>query len=140
MTDSQPSGAVLAYEIATAIQHLARQQMELEQRLGGRMDKMALWARELDRRMGTLELQVAPQAPVTEQQAAEVALAVKAVGHALVERGTKSGYSQVYAEMYRRYGISSYKSLPQSEFAHVLSWLHAWHGELTVSDSPKKST
>ncbi len=93
---------------------------------------MALWARELDRRMNTLELQVAPQAAVSEQQAAEVALAVKSVGYALAERGTRSGYSQVYAEMYRRYGISSYKSLPQSKFEHVISWLHAWHEELTV--------
>ena len=140
ITAPQPSGAVLAYEIATAIQHLAQQQMELEQRLGGRMDKMALWARELDRRMNTLELQVAPQAAVTEQQAAEVALAVKAVGYALAERGTRSGYSQVYAEMYRRYGISSYKSLPQSKFDQVISWLRAWHEELTVGNHTDDST
>ena len=135
----EPSGAVLAYEIATAIQHLARQQMELEQRLGGRLDKLALWAREfsqnVDRRFGALELQVGPQATVTEQQAAELALAVKAVGHALAEQGTKPGYSQVYGEMYRRYGISSYKNLPQGKLAEVLNWLHAWHGELIGGDN-----
>lgn len=143
ITSAEPSGAALAYEIATAIQHLARQQMELEQRLGGRIDKMALWAREfsqsVDRRLSSLELQVAPQATVTEQQAAEVALAVKAVGQALAEQGSKSGYGQVYAELYRRYSISSYKNLPQRKFAQVIDWLHTWHREL-VGSSTGEST
>ncbi len=129
------SGAALAYEIATAIQHLARQQMELEQRLGGRIDQMALWAKQftqqIDQRFEALELHVLPQAAISEQQAAELALAVKAVGHALAERGTKPGYSQVYGELYRRYGIASYKSLPQDKFAEVIQWLHSWHEELT---------
>ena len=136
------SGAALAYEIATAIQHLARQQMELEQRLGGRIDQMARWARDfgqtvdrrldlVDHRLGTLELQVSPQAAVSEQQAAEIALAVKNVGHALADKGTRAGYGQVYGEMYRRYGISSYKNLPQDKFAEVLQWLHSWHADLT---------
>ena len=136
------SGAALAYEIATAIQHLARQQMEIEQRLGGRIDQMARWARDfgqtvdrrlvtVDQRLGALELQVIPQATISEQQAAEVALAVKNVGHALAETGTRAGYGQVYGEMYRRYGISSYKNLPQDKFSEVLAWLHSWHAELT---------
>ncbi len=135
------SGAALAYEIATAVQHLARQQMEMEQRLSGRIDQMAQWAKgfsqhidqqisELDERFTTLELQVNPQATISEQQAAEVALAVKNVGHALAGQGAKSGYGQVYGEMYRRYGISSYKSLPQRHFVEVLRWLRGWHAEI----------
>lgn len=128
------SGAALAYEIATAIQHLARQQMEIEQRLGGRLDQMARWARDfgqlVDQRLTTLELQVSPAATITEQQAAEIALAVKNVGQLLVSQGTKVGYGQVYGEMYRRYGIASYKNLPQGKYAEVLAWLHAWYAEL----------
>jgi hypothetical protein len=128
------SGAALAYEIATAIQHLAKQQMELEQRLGGRIDNMALWAKEfsvsVDGRLRALELQVNPEATISEQQAAELALAVKAVGHALAERGTRPGYSQVYGELYRRYGIASYKNLPQGKFVEVMAWLQRWHAEL----------
>lgn len=129
------SGAVLAYEIATAIQHLARQQMEIEQRLGGRIEQMARWARDfshlVDQRLTTLELQVSPQTAITEQQAAEIALAVKHVGHALASQGTKSGYSQVYGEMYRRYGIASYKNLPQAKYPEVLAWLRQWHTDIT---------
>lgn len=136
------SGAQLAYELATAVQNLAREQMDMEQRLGGRIDRMAHWAKgvvtrldDLDVRLGDLELHVGPAVAISEQQAAEVALAVKNVGRALSERGTKPGYSQVYGEMYRRYGISSYKNLPQDKYEEVLAWLRNWHEEV-LRDTP----
>ena len=70
------------------------------------------------------------QNTMTVAAAAEVALAVKNVGHALAARGIKPGYSQVYGEMYRRYGISSYKNLSCSKFEEVLTWLRSWYDEL----------
>jgi hypothetical protein len=131
------SGAHLAYELATAVQNLAREQMDLEQRLDGRIDRMAHWAKgvvaridDLEGRVSGLELHVGPTALISEQQAAEIALAVKNVGRTLSEQGVKSGYSQVYSELYRRYGISSYKNLPQASYADVLAWLKLWHTEL----------
>ncbi len=141
LAPSGASGAALAYEIATAVQHLARQQMEMEQRLSGRIDQMAHWAKGfsqqvdqqitvLDERFTALELQVNPQATISEHQAAEIALAVKNVGHVLAAQGAKSGYGQVYGELYRRYGISTYKNLPQRHFADVLRWLRDWHAEV----------
>jgi len=51
---TERSGAEIAYEMATAIQHLARQQMEMEQRLGSRMDSMARWATQVERRISSL--------------------------------------------------------------------------------------
>lgn len=57
--------------------------------------------------------------------------AVKHVGHARASQGTKSGYSQVYGEMYRRYGIASYKNLPQAKYPEVLAWLRQWHLDIT---------
>ena len=118
--------------------------MEMEQRLSGRIDQMAQWARgfsqhidqrlqSLDERFTALELQVSPQESISEQQAAEIALAVKNVGYALAKGGARSGYGQVYSEMYRRYGISSYKNLPQHAFADVLTWLHTWHADITAA-------
>ncbi len=142
---AEPSGAALAFEIATAVQHLARQQMELEQRLqsfderyGGRIDAMARFMRDFvgstERRLSTLELYLNPQEQITEAQANELALAVKAVGHALSSPDrSRTGYGQVYAEMYRRYRITSYKNLPQDKFEDVMAWLHQWHQELTSS-------
>ncbi len=142
MMPADPSGAALAYEIATAVQHLARQQMELEQRLqgfderyGGRIDAMARFMRDFvgstDRRLSTLELYLNPQEQITEVQANELALAVKAVAAVLSgpDRRT-NGYPPVYAELYRRYRISSYKNLPQGKFEDAMTWLHQWHQEL----------
>ena len=71
-----------------------------------------------------------PQTTITEQQAAEIALAIKNVGHALAFRGIKPGYSQGHGETYRRYGISSYKNLARSKFEEVLTWLRSWYDEL----------
>lgn len=135
LAPSQRSGAELAYEIATAVQHLARQQMELEQRV----QKAGQWAKtvdtrlvEVDARLSALELQVSPVQPISEAQATELALAVKAVAHALEQSGVANGYQRVYGELYRRMGITSYKSLPSGKFATALDWLKQWHTELTT--------
>jgi hypothetical protein len=135
------SGAELALDIATAIQHLAQQQLEIERSLEGvhgRMDGMARFLRDFaqstDARLSSLELQLNPQAAISEEQAAELALAVKAVGQALANSGSKqNGYQVVYGELYRRYRVSSYKNLPRAKYAEVLEWLHQWHGELNGS-------
>ncbi len=125
------SSAEIAYEMATAIQHLAKQQMEMEQRLGGRMDAMARWATQVERRMSNLELQINPEETITEAQANEIALAVKTVAAALEASGTKNGYQRVYAELYRRERIGAYRKLAQGRYQAVLDWLHQWHQELT---------
>lgn len=105
--------------------------MELEQRLNSRLDAAGRWAKTIDERLTILELTVGPDQTISEQQATELALAVKNVGRALSERGTKLGYSQVYSELYRRYEISSYKSLPQKRYDSVLAWLKSWYEELS---------
>lgn len=129
---AERSGAEIAYEMATAIQHLARQQMEMEQRLGGRMDSMARWATQVERRISSLELQINPEETITEAQANEIALAVKTVAAALEASGAiKNGYQRVYAEVYRRERIGAYRNLPQGRYQAVLDWLHQWHEEVT---------
>jgi hypothetical protein len=39
------SGARLAYKLATAVQNLALDQMDMEQRMGGRSDRMTRWVK-----------------------------------------------------------------------------------------------
>ena len=138
------TGAALAYEIGTAIQTLARQQLDLEARVGdvvGRQDALAAvlrpfieaTGRELAAhatRLTALELQSSAGATMSEAQAAEIALAVKNVGQALAARGDRTGYARVYSEMYRRFRVSSYKSLPTARFQEVLDWLSGWYDEL----------
>ena len=121
------SGAALALEIATAVQHLARQQLDMEQRQTALEQRQ----RQADYRLTALELQLSAGATISEDQAAEIALAVKNVGQALAARGDRNGYARVYSEMYRRYRISSYKNLPAARCQDVLAWLAGWYGELT---------
>ena len=128
---AQQSGAALAYELATAVANLAREQMEAEQRLGGRIDTMARWAKRTDQRITALELRIAEDdEQISEAQAAELALAVKAVANALVQHGASNGYQRVYGELYRRFSISSYKNLPRRRFQEALEWLRGWYQEV----------
>jgi hypothetical protein len=120
------SGAELAYEIATAVQHLARQQMELERRV----DQAGLWARQITGRISALELTVGPRSPIDDEQASALAAAVRAVGHALETRGA-GDYRGVYGQLYARFGITSYKNLPRERYEKALAWLHEWYAEVT---------
>jgi len=135
------SGAALALEIATAVQHLARQQLDMEQRLAdvaGTQTVMADYVRgfiiETNQRLGALERVTATDATITEGQAAEISLAVKAIGQALQTAGNREGYPQVYAALYRRYRISAYKSLPAARYEEAMEWLHRWY--LDVAPPP----
>jgi len=137
------SGAALALEMATAVQHLARNQLDMESRLAhvaGRQEVMADYLRgfisETNQRLTTLERVATPHARVSETQAAEIALAVKNVGQHLAAHGDRGGYAKVYSELYRRYGISSYKSLPGAYYEEVMMWLHGWYRELAPRETP----
>ena len=127
---SGASGAALALEIAEAVAALARQQLALE----GRFDTMADYLRgyivRSEQRFEALELRLSEGATISEAEAAELALSVKAVAHALEQRGAANGYQRVYSELYRRYRISSYKNLPRARYEEALVWLAGWAKEV----------
>ena len=127
---------------------LARQQLDMEQRYTTMADYMRGFVKQVrttlsshDERLASLELRLDPQATLTEDQAAEVALAVKNVGQKLSEsglgsgkgggQGNRNGYALVYSELYRRYGVSSYHNLSQHQHTQALAWLHQWYEELS---------
>jgi hypothetical protein len=138
------SGAEIAYEIATAVQHLARQQMELERRI----DTAGRWARtaegrinehdgrlvEHDTRIEALELSIGPRSPIDDEQAAELAAAVRAVGRLLEQRGT-GDYRGVYGQLYATFAITSYKNLRRERFEAARAWLQQWYAELSSDGS-----
>ena len=140
------SGAALALEIATAVQHLARNQLEIEQRLAdvaGKHEVMADYVRgfiiETNRRLTDIEQATGQGATITDGQAAEISLAVKAIGQRLQAAGNREGYAQVYSALYRRYRISAYKSLPAARYEEATTWLHRWYLEVAppeVSGEP----
>lgn len=120
------TGAQLAYELATAVQSLAREQMELE----ARVSRAAQWARGIESRVTALELRLQPGQQINEAQAAELAQQVKAVAHALEHKGGTNGYQRVYGELYRRYSIGTYRALAQDKFNDALEWLRGWYDEI----------
>lgn len=128
----QPTtGAALAYELATAVQNIARDQMQLEER----MNSAAQWARGIDARVSALEVRLTPGQPISEAQAAELAMHVKTIANALEQSGKSNGYQRVYGELYRRYNISGYKNLPQDHFAEAIQWLREWYEEINRQGS-----
>ena len=136
------SGAAMALEIAEAVAALARQQLDLEQRHTTMADYMRGFVQQVrstlsthDRRLTSLELRLDPGVAITEEQAAEVALAVRNVGQRLSTQSNRNGYAMVYSELYRRYGVSSYRNLSQSQHKQALAWLHQWYKELAGEDA-----
>jgi len=117
------SPAVQAYKMATAIMHMARQQVLLEAQLESHMTQLV----DHENRLEQIEEQLGDTGrQITPEQAMQISQAVKAVAHELGKRTKRNEYGGVYGELYRRYNINSYKILPKSKFEDALSWLNEW--------------
>ena len=117
------SPAAQAYEMAMAIAGIARQQMRLE----AQMAEIAATMTGHAERLSALELTLAPKHAITEAQATELAQAIKVVARALGERTGHNEYGGVYGQLYREFGITSYKGLPVDQFERAMEWLRDWY-------------
>jgi hypothetical protein len=52
---------------------------------------------------------------------------------ALGKQTKRNEYGGVYGELYRRYGITSYKLLPAAKFEAAMKWLDEWLQSITGS-------
>jgi hypothetical protein len=123
-------------QLGLAIYRLARQQRAMEARLDTVED--AVWTvdertrAELDslrKQLGSLELRLAPaerSRHISEQQAVELSQAVKLVAMALGKQSGRNEFGAVYSELYRRFGITSYRNLPTHAFQSAMEWLADW--------------
>ena len=125
-----PSSLEHIRQMGLAVAQLAEQQMAMEQRVTvheSRIDRAALVIRELQRRIGTVEDRIDPGTPISDAQAAEVAGQVKALGELLTtQQGGKNHYQAIFAELYRRFGVSSYKLIPRDRYEAVVQFLADW--------------
>ena len=117
------SPAAQAYETAMAIATLARQQMNMESQL---VDLATTISSHADRLAG-LELTLAPQHAINEVQAAELSQAIKTVAQAMSERTGRNEYGGVYGQLYREFGITTYRALPTDRFHEAMEWLRNWY-------------
>ena len=123
-------------DFGRAITQMAEQHLALQEQLGethdlaahahARLDKAAEVIRALQRRTTTLEGKLHPQAYITDEQAAHVSQLVKALANLLTERGGKNQYQGIFAELYRRFGVSGYKLIRIEQYDAVLAFLEQW--------------
>jgi hypothetical protein len=124
-------------EMGRAITRMAEQQMELQrqqQTLTSRMDAAARIIKDvygmvttIDVRLGVLEDQIHPASFITVQQATEVSNRVKALAELLTGKdAAKNWYQGIFQELYRRFGVSSYKLIHQDQYEAVLAFLDDW--------------
>lgn len=137
--------------LGDAIAHMARQQIAFQQQqehLSHRLDKAGKIVKGLQEdiatiqiRLGTIEETLHPSASITDEQAATVSSMVKALAEVLTRQAGKNQYQSVFGELYRRFGVSSYKLIRQDMYADVLSFLEDWRKTaLTGSDDPAPDT
>lgn len=115
-------------EMGLAIAQMAEQQMALTTRL----DKAAIVVGEHGRRLTTLEQQLAPRQAITDEQATDIAEKVKALAILLTEQdSSKNHFQSIFAELYRRFRVSSYKVIRQSQYHLVVDFLDEWGAAAT---------
>ena len=61
----------------------------------------------------------------------QISQAVKTIAMVLSKQSGSNQYGSVYGELYRKFGITSYKLLPANRFEEAMKFLTNWHGELT---------
>lgn len=124
-------------EMGYAIARMAEQQIELQRQqeaLAGRMDTAARVIKDMqgyltkvEVRLGVLEDQLSPTSYITDEQATSVSNQVKALAELLTGKDkAKNHYQGIFAELYRRFGVSSYKLIRQEQFHAVLRFLDEW--------------
>jgi hypothetical protein len=125
-------------EMGLAIAHLAEEQIEFEMRLTtteSKLDQAVIVVETLTERVDSLEKQVAPGTPVTQDQASQISQAVKTVAMKLSTASGTNQYGSVYGELYRKFGVTSYKQLPMEKFTEAMNWLNEWR-ESIEGDRP----
>ena len=131
------SAAARAYQIATALQDLARYQWVMEKRIDSAETQLTTHDNlltEFGDRIESLESQLtSPGHIIGDAQASQISQAVKAIALELGKRSGRNEYGGVYGELYRRFEITSYKNLHASKFDDALAWLTNWYQSITDS-------
>jgi hypothetical protein len=119
---------VQAYHIAQAVMKLARQQLLIEARLSNRLNAHEYFLADHEERLENIESSLSDTGRnVTPDQASQISQAVKAVALALGKQTKRNEFGAVYGELYRKFGITSYKMLPARRFEEAMRFLTKWH-------------
>jgi len=117
------SEAVQAYKLLQAMVKLARNQIFIEAQVGAHSTQLANHEQRLEEIESTLGDE---SRHVTPDQASQISQAVKTVAMKLSKQSGRNEYGGVYGELYRKFGITSYKQLPAAKFDEAMGWLNEW--------------
>ncbi len=110
-----------------AVAHLAEQQIEIEQKINLRIENAGRAFNALNRRVSIVEQKLNPAMLVTEDQAETISTTVKALAELIYSKdSSKNHYQGIFAELYRRFGVSSYKNVRIERYQEVLTFLEDW--------------
>jgi hypothetical protein len=147
----QPANPLVAIrDLGKAIQQLAEEQLSLQEEVEAagqlaadahtRLDRAATLFKNLTERMGVVENKIAPPTLVTDEQASQIALAVKALAADLTSKNPGKNFFQgVYTELYNRFGVSSYKRIRAGQFIAVIQFLNDWSASGGTIPSDKEN-
>jgi hypothetical protein len=129
-TDAELAQLAQIAEMGRAITRMAEEQFEIRRRLDAAaraFKAMHTDIADVQVRLGVLEDKLHPAAYITDVQAAEVSSQVKALAELLTDKEAgKNHYQGIFGELYRRYGVSSYKTIRVEQYEAVLSFLEDW--------------
>jgi hypothetical protein len=124
--------AAQAYKMASAIMQMARQQLILEAQL----ETHAMQLTDHESRLEEIEATLGdPGQHVTPDQAMQISQAVKTVAIALGKKTKRNEFGAVYGELYRQFGVTSYKLVPANRFEQAMKFLSQWHQDVE-GDTP----
>ncbi|EFO79587.1 hypothetical protein OSCT_2713 [Oscillochloris trichoides DG-6] len=126
-TRHQQNSPEQAYVGSMAMATLARQQMLIERQLDG--------SHAEDDEQGS-DPWAHRTSSVDDPAAARLAQTVRRVAHALAERTRRNEYFGVFSGLYRNFGISSYRRMPNGRLVEALEWLERWYGDMIGEPEP----
>ena len=124
--------AAQAYKMASAIMQMARQQIILESQL----ETHAIQLSNHESRLEEIEATLGdPGHHITPDQAMQISQAVKTVAIALGKQTKRNEFGAVYGELYRQFGVTSYKLVPANRFEEAMNFLAQWQQNIE-GDAP----
>lgn len=125
---SNDTPAAQAYKIAAAIMKMARQQLMLEAQLDSHSAQLTQHEQRLEEIESTLG---DPGRFVAPDQAMQISQAIKVIATEIQKRTKQNEYGKIYGQLYRQFGITSYKLLPANKFDQAMTWLTDFYRQIT---------
>jgi hypothetical protein len=119
---------VSTYHEGLAIARLAEEQDQRVEYIGERITALDLVVdlrfAGVEERLTALEAKLLPREQISEEQAGHISDLVKQVAIAMSQKlGGGNYFGTVYGQLYRRYGLTSYKHLSQAQYPQAVAWL-----------------